>query len=119
MSKLAKYKELKWNMDKFNNMNELEAAHLRKSGWTDLQIVASGISGYEPNKPWSSARDDYYYDKCPLFVDKLNQIAEYSRNVYGIYNLGFSEIQDIQVWLDAEFACADDRYHAFKKLGAK
>lgn len=117
MSKLAKYKELKFSIDKFKSINQFEAIQLRNAGWNDLQIVASGISGYEPNKPWSSAKDDYYYDLCPTFAHKITQIEDYAREIYNIYNLGICEMKQIQQWLDTEFICADDRYHAFKKLG--
>ena len=49
-----------------------------------LQAVFCAISGYEYNAPFSSARDEYYYE-CTTEDEQISQIKNYAEAACEIY----------------------------------
>jgi hypothetical protein len=82
-----------------------------------LQLIASAISGYEPYKSFTSAKDDYYYNECNTESEKLEQILNYAANVYEI-ELTQEECQEVYNFLEKEKALDQSgRQNLFDNLG--
>lgn len=81
-----------------------------------LQQVASGISGYEPYKPFSSASDDYYYE-LKNDDERINHIMSCAAEIYGDI-LNRVDSGWVNLWLQSEpHLDSCDRFHSFEKLG--
>lgn len=91
---------------------------LLKEHMNNLQLVASSISGYEPNEPFSSARDDFYYDNCTTLPEKISHLQSYALCALKGRSITLSkeECLHIILFLDREFPNENNRYHAFNEL---
>lgn len=78
-----------------------------------VQLIISGISGYEPG--FTSLCNDYYYDSCKTEEEKLAKITNYSENVYGII-LNVNELIMVFKFLETDFSCESDRHTEFNNF---
>lgn len=81
----------------------------------NLQKTASAISGYEPNSPFSSANDVYYYD-LETKEARIEQIKDYGLNVLGV-ELTELEAERVHDWLEIEGELTqNERFFSFSEL---
>ncbi len=79
---------------------------------SDLQKVASAISGYEPHE--TSTIDDFYYDLQDADAKKQH-IQVYAMECLGI-SLTAKDSEKIYAFLETEFEDEDSRFTKFNAL---
>ena len=82
----------------------------------DVQKLICEISGYEPTKDFTSARNDSYYE-LENRSDRLGFLIEFVGNVdYMNLKLSAYEYTKALSFLDHDFTCQNEMYHEFDRL---
>lgn len=84
----------------------------RNNKYSDMQEVASGISGYGHDE--YGAKCDAYYD-LESKEEKLKIIIDYAMNVYAI-KLSEEQVEKIFVFLEGDFEGEAGLFYAFEEL---
>lgn len=82
----------------------------------NLQKIASIISGYNPDGYFTSAKDDFYYDKKTQ-IEKLAQIIATSNTADEVSSLSMNEANQVMNWLETKFNGSNEMWHTFENLG--
>jgi hypothetical protein len=82
----------------------------------NLQQIASDISGYCGFEPMG-ARDGGYYN-CDLLEDRVSYINLHSHLGDNVKPLTARETLEVFYFLDQEWANQNEKYYAWKLLGA-
>lgn len=86
-----------------------------------LQELFCCISGYESLLPFSSAKDDYYFDECETKEEKMEQLESYADEYLSNHALTNEDFEKVYFALEAmqsdeALGSSDKQYTIFENL---